>query len=489
MHSTDHAVLTPATASGSPVPGQYLDSAALGLMLKQVFAVLYDTLFEAAFEENSEQRQSSNLELIRRARPQEDAIIERTWTELASQGSAHGPEGFAIPPQSDPAQQQAWQESLREAFARSCLPLAMTEEQRSLLYNAFAKRLCALLDVSAPDTSADIAAPAEPTLPVEHEASSATPEPIIEHAPTVAVAAHIDALASEAPTRIKEPAASRHITEPDVVAPLPQRGPRWRPGVALGLAVLAVIGALSLMFPQAIRQAVDEAKNSAPARRTQAPQLQPPVPQTAVTHESRVTPPAPQPIESSEAEDEPPAAPLVAEAAAPEQGLPPEPSAAVITAHVPSTPSAATPASPIGTEVAPDASMGAAPPETAATAPDLSVTTPDPVMTAQLNAHMQRGDTALAELRLTLPFPDSAMANYLAVLAIDANHAGAQQGLRRVVQRYADLVTTALAKGDPARATLLLSRARPVLPDDTRLQAPGLTPEAFARRSWDTMAD
>jgi hypothetical protein len=133
--------------------------------------------------------------------------------------------------------------------------------------------------------------------------------------------------------------------------------------------------------------------------------------------------------------------------------------------------------------------MGAAPPETAATAPDLSVTTPDPVMTAQLNAHMQRGDTALAELRLTLPFPDSAMANYLAVLAIDANHAGAQQGLRRVVQRYADLVTTALAKGDPARATLLLSRARPVLPDDTRLQAPGLTPEAFARRSWDTMAD
>jgi hypothetical protein len=406
-------------------------------MLKQVFAVLYDTLFEAAFEENSEQRQSSNLELIRRARPQEDAIIERTWTELASQGSAHGPEGFAIPPQSDPAQQQAWQESLREAFARSCLPLAMTEEQRSLLDNAFAKRLCALLDVSAPDTSADIAAPAEPTLPVEHEASSATPEPIIEHAPTVAVAAHIDALASEAPTRIKEPAASRHITDPDVVAPLPQRGPRWRPGVALGLAVLAVIGALSLMFPQAIRQAVDEAKNSAPARRTQAPQLQPPVPQTAVTHESRVTPPAPQPIESSEAEDEPPAAPLVAEAAA----------------------------------------------------PDLSVTTPDPVMTAQLNAHMQRGDTALAELRLTLPFPDSAMANYLAVLAIDANHAGAQQGLRRVVQRYADLVTTALAKGDPARATLLLSRARTVLPDDTRLQAPGLTPEAFARRSWDTMAD
>jgi hypothetical protein len=437
MHSTDHAVLTPATASGSPVPGQYLDSAALGLMLKQVFAVLYDTLFEAAFEENSEQRQSSNLELIRRARPQEDAIIERTWTELASQGSAHGPEGFAIPPQSDPAQQQAWQESLREAFARSCLPLAMTEEQRSLLDNAFAKRLCALLDVSAPDTSADIAAPAEPTLPVEHEASSATPEPIIEHAPTVAVAAHIDALASEAPTRIKEPAASRHITDPDVVAPLPQRGPLWWPGVALGLAVLAVIGALSLMFPQAIRQAVDEAKNSAPALRTQAPQLQPPVPQTAVTRESPVTPPAPQPIESSEAEDEPPAAPLVAEAAA----------------------------------------------------PDLSVTTPDPVMTAQLNAHMQRGDTALAELRLTLPFPDSAMANYLAVLAIDANHAGAHQGLRRVVQRYADLVTTALAKGDPARATLLLSRARPVLPDDTRLQAPGLTPEAFARRSWDTMAD
>ena len=419
------------------MPGQYLDSAALGLMLKQVFAVLYDTLFEAAFEENSEQRQSSNLELVRRARPQENAIIAGTWTELASQGSAHGPEGLAIPPQSDPAQQQAWQESLREAFARSCLPLAMTEEQRSLLDNAFAKRLCELLGVSAPDTSADIAAPAEPTLPVEHEASSATPEPIIEHAPTVAVAAHIDALAPEAPTRIKESAASRHITEPDAAAPPPRQGPRWRPLAALGLAVLAVIGALSLMFPQAIRQAVDEAKNSAPALRTQAPQLQPPVPQTAVTHESPVTPPAPQPIESSEAEDEPPAAPLVAEAAA----------------------------------------------------PDLSVTTPDPVMTAQLNAHMQRGDTALAELRLTLPFPDSAMANYLAVLAIDANHAGAQQGLRRVVQRYADLVSTALAKGDPARATLLLSRARPVLPDDTRLQAPGLTPEAFARRSWDTMAD
>jgi len=279
---------------------------------------------------------------------------------------------------------------------------------------------------------------------VEHEASSATPEPIIEHAPTVAVAAHIDALASEPPTRIKKPAASRHITEPDVVAPLPQRGPRWWPEVTLGLAVLAVIGALSLMFPEAIPQAVDEAKSPDPALRAQAPQLQPPVPQTAVTHEGPVTPPASQPIDSSEAEDEARDARVIA-----------EPAAAAL----------------------------------AVTTPDPAVTAPDPAVTAQLDAHMQRGDTALAELRLTLPFPDSAMANYLAVLAIDASHAGARQGLRRVVQRYADLVTTALAKGDAARATLLLSRARPVLPDDTRLQAPGLTPEAFARRSWDTMAD
>jgi hypothetical protein len=413
-------------------------------MLKQVFADFYDSLFEAAFEENSEQRQSSNLALIRRTRPQEGAIIESTWTELASPGSTPGPEGLVILPSGEPSQQQAWQESLREAFARSCLPLAMTEEQRSLLDNAFAKRLCALLGVSAPDTSADIAAPAEPTLPVEHEASSATPEPIIEHAPTVAVAAHIDALASEPPTRIKKPAASRHITEPDVVAPLPQRGPRWWPEVTLGLAVLAVIGALSLMFPEAIPQAVDEAKSPDPALRAQAPQLQPPVPQTAVTHEGPVTPPASQPIDSSEAEDEARDARVIA-----------EPAAAAL----------------------------------AVTTPDPAVTAPDPAVTAQLDAHMQRGDTALAELRLTLPFPDSAMANYLAVLAIDASHAGARQGLRRVVQRYADLVTTALAKGDAARATLLLSRARPVLPDDTRLQAPGLTPEAFARRSWDTMAD
>ena len=99
---------------------------------------------------------------------------------------------------------------------------------------------------------------------------------------------------------------------------------------------------------------------------------------------------------------------------------------------------------------------------------------------------MRRGDTALAELRLTQPFVDSATANYLAVLAIDANHAGAERGLMRVVQRYAELIRTALAKGDAGRAEVLLSRARGVMPHVLQLQEPGLTPAAFAKKSWET---
>lgn len=129
------------------------------------------------------------------------------------------------------------------------------------------------------------------------------------------------------------------------------------------------------------------------------------------------------------------------------------------------------PATPTGTVASPVPLAAAAPPEESATpsavVPATEATPPaasDPRLTLQVEFLLGRADAALAALRLTEPYPDSAAANYAAVLALEPANARAQEGLERIVAAYARLVSGALASGNVGYARALLERARTVQP-------------------------
>ena len=82
---------------------------------------------------------------------------------------------------------------------------------------------------------------------------------------------------------------------------------------------------------------------------------------------------------------------------------------------------------------------------------------------------LQRGDRALADLRLTEPFEDSAAANYLAVLAIDQGNARATRGIGRIVDSYASMARFQLRKGKTGLARDYVQRARSVQPESKAL--------------------
>ena len=549
------------------------DRATLGRMLKQVFADFYDGLFDAAFEEDSEQRQVANLALLRRTCPRQKAIIESICAELELQGSGSGAAEFGAPVESDAAPQESWQLRLQNALAHRCLPLAMSEEQRCILDAAFACHVFAVSAVSIPDASAEAASPVQPLPSVLGDASSDDrelqvlpagiddPEPVIEPEPepepepvieSELVIEHEPVVDPEpvsepeqpfdVPTRTEEPAALLRVAAVDAAPPVTRQGPRGWLSVTLALALLAGITALPLFYPQTARHALERAMAfvrplllqgqsravavhagaNLKAETAAAPRS---ITSATVAPEPAANSPTAQIAEPETFDPQPAAesaeAPLPA--AAPEPSVQPTPApeisaqpAAAPEASVEATPApevsaqpAAAPAAPIQPPAAPDPLVQPTPaPELSAqpaVAPDVPATPVagsdtaagvvlpqtevplgDAKVLEQLNVQMQRGDTALAELRLTQPFVDSAMANYLAVLAIDANHAGAQQGLRRVVQRYSELVRAALARGDAGRAELLLTRARSVLPHVLQLQEPELTPAAFAEKAWET---
>lgn len=93
----------------------------------------------------------------------------------------------------------------------------------------------------------------------------------------------------------------------------------------------------------------------------------------------------------------------------------------------------------------------------------------DPRLALQVEFLLHRGDTALAALRLTEPFPDSAAANYTAALALAPDDARAREGLERIVAAYAGLVRAAVAERKVPYALTLLERARAVQPSSTLL--------------------
>lgn len=91
----------------------------------------------------------------------------------------------------------------------------------------------------------------------------------------------------------------------------------------------------------------------------------------------------------------------------------------------------------------------------------------DPRLALQVEFLLRRGDMALAALRLTEPFPDSAAANYTAALALAPDDARAREGLERIVAVYAGLVRAAVAERKVPYALTLLERARAVQPAST----------------------
>lgn len=104
------------------------------------------------------------------------------------------------------------------------------------------------------------------------------------------------------------------------------------------------------------------------------------------------------------------------------------------------------------------------PPPSLTPATDTLAAAADPRLALQVEFLLQRAASALAALHLSEPFPDSAAANYTAVLALDPGNPLAHEGLERVVSAYGALLESALANGNLAYADTLLQRARTVQP-------------------------
>ncbi len=151
------------------------------------------------------------------------------------------------------------------------------------------------------------------------------------------------------------------------------------------------------------------------------------------------------------------------------RAIDPAPPASTAAAASPATVAANSAASPSSTiapvgaaegPLASEPSVLVEPPATEATPPPAS----DPRLALQVEFLLRRADAALAALRLTEPYPDSAAANYAAVLALEPANARAHEGLERIVAAYARLVSGALASGNVVYARALLERARTVQP-------------------------
>ena len=112
--------------------------------------------------------------------------------------------------------------------------------------------------------------------------------------------------------------------------------------------------------------------------------------------------------------------------------------------------------------------IAAQPEAVTAAAPDASPAAAR--LATQVDYLLRRGDAALAALRLSEPYADSAAANFAAVLAIDPQNAAARRGQERTVEAYAGLARVALLRGDTGYAQQLLARAHVVLPESAALQ-------------------
>ena len=84
---------------------------------------------------------------------------------------------------------------------------------------------------------------------------------------------------------------------------------------------------------------------------------------------------------------------------------------------------------------------------------------------------LAEASSAYDEYRLTVPAGDSAADYYRRILARDPGNRAALAGLDQVVERYARMARTALARGNEERARTYIRRGRSIHPDDPQLRA------------------
>lgn len=96
---------------------------------------------------------------------------------------------------------------------------------------------------------------------------------------------------------------------------------------------------------------------------------------------------------------------------------------------------------------------------------------PDPPVNVEIDGLLVEAARDVAELRLTTPRGSNAVEKYEAVLALDPGNGAARQGLNAVSDRYVDLASTALARGQLAAARRYLELAQSIAPDNARAQA------------------
>ncbi len=87
-----------------------------------------------------------------------------------------------------------------------------------------------------------------------------------------------------------------------------------------------------------------------------------------------------------------------------------------------------------------------------------------------IDQYMKKAAQKFAKYQLTTPVDDNAYKYYLAILKIDPEHVGAQNGLRMMVDLYVRLIDKAVREKNYDLARLYMSRAKNILPDSPKLK-------------------
>ncbi len=87
-----------------------------------------------------------------------------------------------------------------------------------------------------------------------------------------------------------------------------------------------------------------------------------------------------------------------------------------------------------------------------------------------IDQYMEKAGQRFAKYQLTTPINDNAYNYYLAVLEIDPEHVGAQNGLRMIVDLYIRLIDKAVREKKYDLARLYMNRAKDILPDSPKLK-------------------
>lgn len=390
--------------------------------LQAAFASFCNALFDAACAANDAQRHAHTIDLLRAVKAQESAIVDRVCAEVARSGAqgAQGAQGETP---------EAWL-LVERALARHCAALPLEPDELALLQASLAEQLLSPQERPRTASTAPAAAGERDSaarLAARLRAVGLELEP--ESGITADGATPLPASAATA-----EQSAGATAQQP--------RRSVMRRAVAPALVAVALLALSALLLEPGSRQIRSPAPAAARIVPTQAPAAAPVAP-VAIEPTPQATTPQQQELETATGSGDP--SPVTEPATERTEEVVPTPEVPAVAAQ-PGTVTAA----------APDASPAAA------------------RLATQVDYLLRRGDAALAALRLSEPYADSAAANFAAVLAIDPRNAAARHGQERIVEAYVGLARVALLRGDTAYARQLLARARAVLPGSPALQQPGL---------------